>query len=227
MKPSPAESAAAAPLDDCWNRIGVRGDRSCPVLAEHGHCRNCPVHAAAAVRLLEAAPPAGYLDEWTRHFAREEEDEAARTGTVVIFRLGREWLALPTGLFREIAPLRAVHALPHRRDGIVAGLVNVRGELLVCVALDRLLAVEPADAEAARGRHPRLLVIGRKAERVVFRADEVHGIHRFDPRELQETPVSLARGTAVYTTAMLPWSGRAVGCLDERRLLQTLNRALA
>ncbi len=35
-------------VDDCWNRIGVRGDRSCPKLAEHIHCRNCPVHAAAA-----------------------------------------------------------------------------------------------------------------------------------------------------------------------------------
>ena len=30
-------------LDDCWNRIGVRGDRSCPELARVIHCHNCPV----------------------------------------------------------------------------------------------------------------------------------------------------------------------------------------
>ncbi len=35
-------------IDDCWNRIGVRGDGSCPELKRHIHCRNCPVYSAAA-----------------------------------------------------------------------------------------------------------------------------------------------------------------------------------
>jgi len=35
----------------CWRRIGVSGDRSCPELAQHVHCRNCPVYAGAAQRL--------------------------------------------------------------------------------------------------------------------------------------------------------------------------------
>ena len=43
----------ARAIDDCWNRIGVYGDKSCERLREHVHCRNCEVHAAAAVRLLE------------------------------------------------------------------------------------------------------------------------------------------------------------------------------
>ena len=33
---------------DCWNKIGVSGDLSCPELNTHIHCRNCPVFAAAA-----------------------------------------------------------------------------------------------------------------------------------------------------------------------------------
>ncbi|MCW1245836.1 chemotaxis protein CheW, partial [Pseudomonas sp. SAICEU22] len=40
-------------IDDCWNRIGVHGDKSCPLLAEHIHCRNCSVYSAAATRLLD------------------------------------------------------------------------------------------------------------------------------------------------------------------------------
>ena len=40
-------------IDDCWNRIGVRGDQSCPLLIEHIHCRNCALYAAAAIRLLD------------------------------------------------------------------------------------------------------------------------------------------------------------------------------
>ena len=53
------------PLDDCWNRIGVRGDASCPELARHVHCHNCPVHAAAALALLDREPPEGSGAAWT------------------------------------------------------------------------------------------------------------------------------------------------------------------
>ena len=35
-------------VGDCWNTIGVSGDRSCPELNTHIHCRSCPVFAAAA-----------------------------------------------------------------------------------------------------------------------------------------------------------------------------------
>ncbi|OZI19646.1 hypothetical protein CAL26_18760 [Bordetella genomosp. 9] len=45
----------SAPIDDCWNRIGVRGDRSCPRLAEYIHCRECPVQEEAAKNLLYRA----------------------------------------------------------------------------------------------------------------------------------------------------------------------------
>ena len=38
----------AEAIDDCWNRIGVHGDKSCPLLSEHIHCRNCAVYSAAA-----------------------------------------------------------------------------------------------------------------------------------------------------------------------------------
>jgi chemotaxis-related protein WspD len=229
METAPENSPPPARLDDCWNRIGVRGDRSCPELQAHVHCRNCPVYAGAADRLLDAVPPAGYLDEWTELFARDKAQAGDHDRAVVIFRLGREWLALPAALFREVAPLRTVHTLPHRRDGVVSGIVNVRGELLVCVALDRLLGVEAAGDEAGpmQGKHPRFLVLGRKGERIVFRADEVHGIHRFDPKALQPVPASLGRTATSLTTAMLRWQERSVGCLDEQKLWQTLNRSLA
>ncbi|NOP35791.1 hypothetical protein, partial [Klebsiella pneumoniae] len=40
-------------IDDCWNRIGVHGNKQCPLLERHVHCRNCEVYAAAATRLLD------------------------------------------------------------------------------------------------------------------------------------------------------------------------------
>ena len=38
-------------IDDCWNRIGVHGDKSCPLLDEHVHCRNCAVYALSLIHI--------------------------------------------------------------------------------------------------------------------------------------------------------------------------------
>ena len=38
---------------ECWREIGVSGDRSCPELEKHLHCRNCPTHAQIARKLLD------------------------------------------------------------------------------------------------------------------------------------------------------------------------------
>ena len=54
---------------DCWNRIGVTGDRSCPELNTFVHCRNCPVFAAAARAFFDRPAPEGYLAEWSRWLA--------------------------------------------------------------------------------------------------------------------------------------------------------------
>ena len=46
--PDTSTPFARAGLNDCWNKIGVRGDGSCPELKQHAHCRNCPVYASVA-----------------------------------------------------------------------------------------------------------------------------------------------------------------------------------
>ena len=115
--------------DACWNSIGVRGDGSCPELERYVHCHNCPVYSQAALELLGGEAPAGYREEWTTHFATPKRAEDGDTQTIVIFRIGAEWLALPVPAVTEVANLRPIHSLPHRRSGVVLGLANIRGEL--------------------------------------------------------------------------------------------------
>src|SRR5689334_15901580 len=100
----------AVVLDDCWNRIGVRGDGSCPELKTHVHCHNCPVHADAAGLLLAAPPPPGYLDEWTRHVAKPAMVEQAEVDTAVLFRVGAELLALRTDVVDEVSDPTPMHS---------------------------------------------------------------------------------------------------------------------
>lgn len=218
-----------AALDDCWNRIGVRGDGSCPELKQYVHCRNCPVYSAGASELLDADAPAGYFADRTTHFAKQTQTEEGDTRSVVIFRVWSEWLALPTSVVIEVANVLPIHSLPHRPNGVVLGLASVRGELLVCVSLGQVVGAEPlaaASHERRRTTHRRLLVIRREDVRVVCPVDEVHGIHRFHPRELKDVPTTVAKATVTYSTALLSWQGHSVGTLDDQLLFYTLKRSL-
>jgi chemotaxis-related protein WspD len=217
-------------VDDCWNKIGVHGDSSCPELQKHIHCRNCPVYGAAASGLLDRDLPSAHVDESTRHFSIARNLEELDTDSVVIFRIGGEWLGLPTAVFSEVVDLRPIHSLPHRRNGVVLGLTNVRGELLVCVSLARVLGI----GEEGKAKNPsqgavykRLVVIREKDSHIAIPVDEVHGIHKFSPSQLKEVPATVAKATATYTRAMLPWNDITVGYLDDQLLFYTLNRSLA
>ena len=76
----------------CWNRIGVWGDVSCPELDAVSHCHNCHVYSAAGRSLLERSGSAEYLGEWTRIIARPERAQETDIVSVVLFRMGNEWI---------------------------------------------------------------------------------------------------------------------------------------
>jgi chemotaxis-related protein WspD len=228
-RPDATRALDAEPIHDCWNRIGVRGDGSCPELTKYVHCHNCPVFSAGAARVLDTAPASQFYDQ-TAHFARPvPAAEDGATQSVVIFRVASEWLALPTSVVIEVANLLPIHSLPHRPNGIVIGLASVRGELLVCVSLREIVGAAPLAAASPERRgtaYQRLLVIRREAVRVVCPVDDVFGIYRFHPRELKDLPTTVAQATVTYSTALLPWQGHSVGTLDDQLLFYTLKRSL-
>ena len=141
-------SASADKLDPpttpnpCWSEIGVYGNGLCAELQKFIHCRNCPVYSRAGVQLLDRPLVAEYRQERTEHFAVPAPRPASKRSSALLFRLGHEWLALPTQAFQEVAEHRPIHSLPHRRDGLVLGLLNVRGELLICISLARFLRLQ-------------------------------------------------------------------------------------
>ena len=168
--------ARLAEVDDCWNRIGIRGDKSCERLSEHVHCRNCPVYAGAAKRILDRLPPQSGAEAVA---AGRDDAAQARLSSLLVFRLGGEWLGLPTRALDEVTPTRAILPLPHRRDPAVLGVTNMRGTLTVCVSLGRLLGLDGATVDSGRERPAaaRMLLFGGAGRAVVLPVDEVEGIH--------------------------------------------------
>ena len=211
----------------CWNEMGVQGDSTCPELEKFIHCRNCPDYAGAGVQLLERPLPPEYRRERTEYFSKAKPPATPRGHSAVVFRIGAAWLALPAAAFQEAAERRGIHSLPHRQAGIVLGLVNIRGELLICVSLGHFLCAERVPpSETLRVAHERLLVAGWDGSRFVFPVDEIHGIHRFETAELNEPPATRVKSNPSCIQGILPWQERAVGLLDAKLLFSCLNRSL-
>jgi chemotaxis-related protein WspD len=231
QSPTPTPASAPTRLSEvhaCWNEIGVLGDASCPELPTFIRCQNCPVYTRVGVLLLDRAPPPDYRREQKQYFERGKEVPAPNRHSAVIFCLHTEWFALPTEAFQEVTEWRPVHSLPHRQHGVVLGLVNIRGELLVCVSLGHVLGLSGlSPLEVLRTNPQRLLAADWGGSRFVFPVNEVGGIHRFDMQQLQEPPATLSKSNRTFTRGILHWEDRTVGFLDPNGLFSSLDRSLA
>jgi chemotaxis-related protein WspD len=222
-------SVSPVKISDCWNKIGVWGNRECGELKKVIHCRNCTVYSSVAAQLFGAELPASYLEHWTAHFATELKIEGEQMQTALIFRVGAEWLALSPTSVKEIAEGRPTHSVPQRRSSALLGLSNIGGELLICMALDRLLGFEKAGPRQSSSKQTidrHLVVASRGGSRFVFPVDQVAGIHRFNPNKLNQTPSTVAKAHAAALRGILLWQDKSVGCLNDKLLFDMLEQSL-
>ncbi len=218
-------------IDDCWNRIGVwsKGERNCAKLKEVGHCINCKIFSAAGRELLEAKPPRGYLDEWTEFCAAEQTKKNTQAGSIILFRLGDEWLGIETRILEEVMQMRLIHSVPHRKGAILRGVANVRGELQLCVSIGRLLNItrgEITGSNVVKGVYERMIAISREGTKFVFPVSEVRGVFRFDLSEMEEAPSTAMKCSVHYLKGMVIWDDRHVGVIDHELLFPALERGI-
>ncbi|ALN91425.1 chemotaxis protein CheW [Lysobacter gummosus] len=184
---------------------------------------------SAVARLLGRASEDEELQQAARHIATRADDLRALTGSVFVFRLGGEWLGLPAWMVDEVIEPRPIHSLPHRREGLVRGLVNVRGQLTVCVALESLLQLDLSRPAPERGRNllsKRLVVLSAREQRLAFESDEVHGSHRYDPTGVGNVPGTVALSDSPFSTGVVAVGERNAGLLDGDLVLSAINRRL-
>lgn len=233
----PVDNPRPQPSEDCWRRIGVTGDRTCPDLDVYIHCRNCPVMAAAARTFFDRVPPEGYLESWGGILEESVTSAETLVISLLIFRLGMEWLAIPTGSLVEVTTPRACHTVPHRTEGILEGIVNIRGQLQLCVSAHRLLGIDapvtkgfPPASEGSENAGRRLVVVERSGQpagdRWVFPVDEVAGVQRIERSRLRGVPATVSQSGARFCEATFDWQGSVVGILDDVRFFDGLQDRL-
>jgi chemotaxis-related protein WspD len=196
-------------------------------LTENDEAAN--THRARASEFFDRPPPQGYLEEWSKRLAAADEETARELVSLVIFRLNHEVLSVRISALVEVTLPQPVHVLPHRSNKVLLGLVNIRGQLRLCVSLHGLLGIDEAtQAVTPNGENPkalestrRLLILQDRSDSWVFPVEEVLAVHRLDFSEARAVPATLGKGSSI-SSDVFDWKGITVGLLDEPRLFASL-----
>lgn len=215
----------ALPIVDCWNGIGVKGDRSCPKLRDVIHCHNCSVFADAARAFLDRPAPPGYLTEITAELSRETVARVPQTVSVVVFEVGEQLLAIDTKAVVEVTTPRAPHRVGHRTGRVFCGIVNIHGQLELCCSLAGLLQIDASKSTAKPGQ-ARMLLVEYEGLRWSFEATAVHGVQRFEGADISTVPATAQQDVASYMQHVLCFGDRRVGHLDLSRTFRALETSL-
>ncbi|MFI8982519.1 chemotaxis protein CheW [Ectopseudomonas khazarica] len=214
-------------VDDCWNRIGVFGDKRCERLERHIHCRNCEVYGAAAIALLDRYGSS--LERDADDYGQGEEQEpTGEQRSLLIFRLGEQWLAIATRCLAEVMPVSPIHSLPHRKSTGLLGVTNVRGTLVACLSLSELLDLETDDSRQNGQRViPRMLILESGSGPLVVPVDEVSGIQKIPLARISNAKQDDKRTISRFTAGVLQWRGQSITLLNDEQLLQNMIGSLA
>ncbi len=215
----------ARQLVSCWRNIGIHGDRSCPELPAVTHCHNCPTYTQTARQLfdrpvLESLESRVPITPSPHHSTTSE----VQNTSLALFRIGQDWFALPAHLFQQVVTTRPIRPIPHRSNAILNGLVNIQGELLLCVNLKNLLHLPEPTNHLPLKILPRLIIIEGEGDRWSFVVDEFQGIETIAPQQLITPPSTVLTSTQTFTHSLFTWNDCPVNCLDECLLFEALER---
>ena len=213
------------PVVDCWNSIGVKGDRSCPKLSDAIHCHNCDVFADAARAFLDRPAPLDYLAEVTDSLTRNPELKSAQAVSVVLFEVGEQLFAIDTKAVVEVTSPCRPHRVSHRNGRIFSGIVNIHGQLELCCSLSGLLHIEARGTAGAKSS-ARMLLVEHDGLRWSFDVDRVHGVHRFEPLDVTPIPATSQQDAASYMQNVLRFGDRRAGQLDLAKTFRALESSL-
>jgi len=217
-------------INDCWNTIGVWGDSDskCEKLNDVIHCYNCEVYSNAGRSLLNRTTPEGYDKEWADVLASEKDTKCSNSISAVVFRLGAEWLSLPVNMINEITLLRSIYDIPHNHNKKIRGMVNIRGELIVCMSLGYLLGVEKPEDDLVDEEHSinRLIMIREKSGYIVFPVSEIDGIIHYEPDSLSSAPDTIKNSKLNFITGVTSVNNKTIGCINHNKLLDNIASTL-
>jgi chemotaxis-related protein WspD len=163
--------------------------------------------------------------------SRPAETRATTVTGLLLFRIADETAAVFARLLRRVTPVARARPIPHVSAGILRGLCNIRGELVLCADLRALLGLpgrepgntSPNDASDLR----RMVVIGPAENSWAFEVDALIGIERLDMAELLPPPVTVEYAMSAFTMGLIDIDNRRVTVLDGERIIAAFKAGLS
>jgi len=211
---------------DCWNQTGVwrKNEEICPKLATAIHCRNCDTYIKSGLTLLDRELPDGYTTENTAIYKQEKTGRSDNLFSCIIFRTGAEWYAIKSSILSEICETSEVHSIPHNRQEIIAGLVNIRGEIEICISFNALCAMQNSP-EGSRDKS-RMIILNLDSGKYAYQADEVMGIYKIKDSAIQHAPASISATNTHLIDGVFDFKDTHIGLINpilmNRRLMEVL-----
>lgn len=175
-------------------------------------------------KLLDRVPEPAYLEEWTKLLAQSPKKiEETKESSFVVFRLSKEWFALPPVAFSEIVTQSKINAIPIHNDPSILGIVNLRGQLRFCFSMHVLLGIEKTtnkDQQEEQSYYSRLLAVSNGGDIWTFPVDEVEGVLQFDFSNISNVPVNLLHSKENYLKGVVNWNEKKIYIIDENILFQ-------
>ena len=201
-------------VSDCWNRIGVwrKGQDICPELSNVAHCRNCQVYIEAGLTLLDREISDEYIEENSVKYKEAKSQDVDTDVSCIVFRSGTEWYAISSKFLNEICEVGDIHSIPHNRNPLISGMVNIRGEIEICLAFHEINIQNLHKLEQTS--NARMLVINLDSGKYVYRADEVMGIFKISQNHLRQTPSSISADKSHFVTMIFDYNEQTVGLID-------------
>jgi chemotaxis-related protein WspD len=132
-------------------------------------------------------------------------------------------------IIQEVTQNCLIRTIPHRSNNILLGLVNIRGEIQLCICLKSFLGIDTPENHLQRISpvvYERMVVLEREGSCWVFPVDEIYGIHRIHPDELKNVPSTVSKVPETYTKGVISWQEQSVSYLDDELLFYALNKKL-
>ncbi|MEL6354402.1 MAG: chemotaxis protein CheW [Cyanobacteria bacterium J06627_28] len=173
---------------------------------------------------------------------------ASQSRSVLVFRLGREWFALPASRCQQVLIPVSAHTLPHRTNATLLGVVNVQGQMLLKVSLRAILDYQSGVSQAVSSQavssqpvssqpgvsqpgpkvYSRMVVIERtvadEPETWVFDVDELEGIQTVLDHRLEAVAAGVTASNSACTHRVFVWAEQRVSLLDDDQLFEALRQ---
>ncbi|NGX57824.1 MAG: hypothetical protein K940chlam3_00720 [Chlamydiae bacterium] len=183
-----------------------------------------------ADKLLKREPDIQYINEWTSILQDEKLIKRdSKEHSLLLFRIHHEWFGLSTSVFNQVCEKKTIHTIPYRKNPTIKGLVNIGGQIRICVALDELLNIsqqEGSENSLSSVIYNRMIVIEKEDIFWVFPVDEVFGIFQFDMAGMENVPVNISKSSSNYLKGVLSWKDKSIGFLDEELLFYSLKKSI-